>query len=163
MISYSEVRFHKLSCSFPITNWLVAPHLSLLMTKPTEWHLCPAKTQISLGIHPVWSESSLSAWRKLRSLATHWVHREDSDQTGQMPRLIRLGRAHLSFCLFCHLAAYLCCFHVSHLQFFWFNCHLFRLLEHLFSWWSSVFFFWQRRYPTSLFKIYQSHYYHGFA
>ena len=31
----------------------------------------PAKTQISLGIHPVWSESSLSAWRKLGSLATH--------------------------------------------------------------------------------------------
>ena len=29
----------------------------------------PAKTQISLGICPVWSESSLSAWRMLRSLA----------------------------------------------------------------------------------------------
>ena len=48
----------------------------------------PAKTQISLGIRPVWSESSLSTWRKLVSLATHWVHGEDSDQTGQMPRLI---------------------------------------------------------------------------
>ena len=31
----------------------------------------PAKTQISLGIRPVWSESSLSTWRKLGSLATH--------------------------------------------------------------------------------------------
>ena len=48
----------------------------------------PAKTQISLGIHPVWSESSLYA---------HWVAKdpmvlqadsEDSDQTGRMPRLI---------------------------------------------------------------------------
>ena len=48
----------------------------------------PAKTQISLGIRPVWSESSLSAWRKLGSLATHWVHSENSDQTGRMPRLI---------------------------------------------------------------------------
>ena len=48
----------------------------------------PAKTQISLGIRPVWSESSLSTWRKLGSLATHWVHSEDSDQTGRMPRLI---------------------------------------------------------------------------
>ena len=48
----------------------------------------PAKTQISLGIRRVWSESSLSAWRKLRSLATHWEHSEDSDQTGRMPRLI---------------------------------------------------------------------------
>ena len=37
----------------------------------------PAKTQISQGIRPVWSESSLSAWRKLGSLATHWAHRED--------------------------------------------------------------------------------------
>ena len=48
----------------------------------------PAKTQISLGIHPVWSESLLSAWRNLGSLATHWAHNEDSDQTGWMPRLI---------------------------------------------------------------------------
>ena len=47
----------------------------------------PAKTQISLGIRPVWSESSLSAWRNLGSLATHWAHSEDSDQTGRMPRL----------------------------------------------------------------------------
>ena len=33
------------------------------------------KTQISLG--PVWSESSLLAWRHLGSLATHWEHSED--------------------------------------------------------------------------------------
>ena len=57
-------------------------------TKPTKWHVRPSKTQISLGIRQVWSESSLSAWRKLRSLATHWVHSEDSDQTVRMPRLI---------------------------------------------------------------------------
>ena len=50
--------------------------------------LCPAKTQVSLGICPVWSESSLSAWRNLGTLATLWAHSEDSDQTGQMPRLI---------------------------------------------------------------------------
>ena len=37
---------------------------------------------------PGWSESSLSAWRKLGSLATHLAHSEDSDQTGRMPRLI---------------------------------------------------------------------------
>ena len=48
----------------------------------------PAKTLIRLGICPVWLESSLSAWRKLGSLATHWAHSEDSDQTGRMPRLI---------------------------------------------------------------------------
>ena len=48
----------------------------------------PVKTQISLGIRPVRSESSQSAWRNIRSLATHWAHSEDSDQTGRMPRLI---------------------------------------------------------------------------
>ena len=38
-------------------------YLSHLMTKPTKWPVCPAKTQISLGIRPVWSESSLcSQW-----------------------------------------------------------------------------------------------------
>ena len=33
-------------------------------------------------------QSSLSAWRKLGSLATHWARSENSDQTGRMPRLI---------------------------------------------------------------------------
>ena len=33
-------------------------------------------------------ESSLSTWRNLGVLATHWAHSEDSDQTGRMPRLI---------------------------------------------------------------------------
>ena len=56
--------------------------------KPTKWHVRPATTQISLGIRLVWSEYSLSARRKLGSLATHWTYSEDSDQTGQMPRLI---------------------------------------------------------------------------
>ena len=57
------------------------------MTKPTKC-LCAQRTQISLGICPIWSASSLSARRKLGSLATHWAQSEDSDQTGRMPRLI---------------------------------------------------------------------------
>ena len=61
--------------------------LSGLMTKPTKWHVHPVETQISLGIRPVWSESSLSAWRNIGSSATHWAPCQDSDQTGQMPRL----------------------------------------------------------------------------
>ena len=60
------------------------------MTKPTEWSVGPAKTQISLGIRPVWSESSLSTWRNIGPSATHWAHCEDSDQTGPVPRLIRV-------------------------------------------------------------------------
>ena len=58
------------------------------MTKPTKWHVHPLKTQNSLGIRPVWSESLLCALRKLVSLATHWTDSKDSDQTGCMPRLI---------------------------------------------------------------------------
>ena len=54
----------------------------------------PAKTQISLRICPVSSESSLSTWRKLRSLANHWAHSEDSDQTGRIPRLIWVFTGH---------------------------------------------------------------------
>ena len=48
----------------------------------------PTKTQISLDISPVWSESSLSAWRNIGYTTTHWVHCQDFDQTGRMPRLI---------------------------------------------------------------------------
>ena len=46
--------------------------------KKAKWHMRPAKTQISLGLRPDWSESSLSAWRNLGSWATHWTHSEDS-------------------------------------------------------------------------------------
>ena len=49
-------------------------------------------------------QSSLFAWRKLGSLATHWAHGEDSDQTGRIIRPVwsesLLGaRPH---CWFCH-------------------------------------------------------------
>ena len=56
--------------------------------KTNKMSVRPAKTQISLGIRLVWLESSLFAWRTLWSLANHWAHSEDSDQTRRMPRLI---------------------------------------------------------------------------
>ena len=65
-------------------------NVSRVTTKPTIWHVRPAKTPISLGIRPVWSESSLSPWRNNKSLAAHWAHSEDSDQTGHLPSLIRV-------------------------------------------------------------------------
>ena len=73
----------------PFTKWNFIQDLSTQLFEPphdktNKWHVRPAKTQISLGIRPVWSESSLFAWRKHGSLATHWVHSEDSDQTGRM-------------------------------------------------------------------------------
>ena len=48
----------------------------------------PAKTQISLGIRPVWSESSLCAQWVAKDPSFLHADSEDADQTGQMPRLI---------------------------------------------------------------------------
>ena len=64
------------------------------MSKPAKWPLSPATTLISLGTCPVWSDSSLSAWRNIWSSATHWVHCKDADQTGQMTRLIWVFTGH---------------------------------------------------------------------
>ena len=75
--------------NWTLTWWFEPPH-----DKTNKMTVCPGKTQISLGIRPVWSESSLSAWRKLGSLATQWAHREDSDQTGRMHRLIWVFAGH---------------------------------------------------------------------
>ena len=75
-------------------RWLILVHMCLILIKyfgkselncnwaaswqnKKKWHVHPAKTQISLGICPDWSESSLSAWRKHWSLATLWAHSED--------------------------------------------------------------------------------------
>ena len=73
--------------------------MSNRMTKPIKWPVHPAKTQISLSICPVWSESLLSAWRNTGPLITYWVHSEDSDQIGWMPRLIWVFVWRTSFCL----------------------------------------------------------------
>ena len=48
----------------------------------------PAKTQISLGIRPVWSESSPCAEWVGKDPSFLDADSEDSDQTGRMPRLI---------------------------------------------------------------------------
>ena len=59
--------------------------------KTNKMSVRPARTQISLGIRPVWSESPLSARRNTGSLATHWARSEDSDQTGRMLILLVLS------------------------------------------------------------------------
>ena len=63
------------------------PYLSCDMTKPTKW-VCSQQRLRSAWESTQSDQSSLSAWRKHGSLATHWMHSEDSDQTGQMSRLI---------------------------------------------------------------------------
>ena len=54
--------------------------------------MCSAKTQFSLGIH----------MKEHWALNYYWVHSEDSDQTGRMPRLIWVFAG--SFCWFCCVA-----------------------------------------------------------
>ena len=48
----------------------------------------PAKTQISLGIRPVWSESLLCTQWVAKDPSFLHADSEDSDQTGPMPRLV---------------------------------------------------------------------------
>ena len=64
------------------------------MSKPTNLHVHPAKTQMSLGFHPVWSQSSLCARWIAKERRFLRADSEDSDQTGQMPRLIWVFTGH---------------------------------------------------------------------
>ena len=86
----------------------------------------PAKTQISLGIHPVRSESSLCAqWVAKDSSFLH-ADSEDSDQTGRMPRLILVfaGRT-------CHFVGFV----------------MRRLSSSSHSWWTSILADWTIPFP----------------
>ena len=55
------------------------------MTKPTKWHVCPAKTLDQPGQS---DQSSLCAQWVAKDTSFLRVNSEDSDQTGRMPRLI---------------------------------------------------------------------------
>ena len=56
--------------------------------KTNKMRVRPAKTQISLGIRPVWSESSLCAQWVAKDPSFLHADSEASDQTGRMPRVI---------------------------------------------------------------------------
>ena len=84
----------------------VSYYLSCLMTKPTKWHVRPANTWISLGICPVWSESSLTAWRNFGSLATHCAHSKAWSDWADAQADLSLRWAHTLFCWFHHAAHY---------------------------------------------------------
>ena len=62
----------------------------------------PAKTQISLDIRPVWSESSLSAQWIAKDPNFLYADSEDSDWADAQADL---RWAHMPFCWFCHEAA----------------------------------------------------------
>ena len=78
---------------FPCT----AHHMSRGTSLPTRLHALLAKTQISLSIHTA-DQSSLSAYKGLRSLAAYSVPCEEFYQTVRMRRLIGVLAEHA-----CHL------------------------------------------------------------
>ena len=59
-------------------------------TIPTKCPVCPANTQISQGIRPIWSEPWLCALWVAKDPILLCADSEDFDQTGQMPRLIQV-------------------------------------------------------------------------
>ena len=74
-------------------------------TKPTKWHVRPVKTQISLGIRPVWSvfavrmKKALVFSYPLSARPRLWSDWADA----QADLSLRWG--HMPFCRFCHALA----------------------------------------------------------
>ena len=81
-------------------------HLSGSMIKLTEWSVRPVKTQISLGIRPVWPVFTVGI-KKPRvlsnPLSVQW--RLWSDWVDAQADL-NLCSAHIPFCWFCHVVAH---------------------------------------------------------
>ena len=94
LIAYCQITLRWKSMGW----WFEPPH-----DKTNNVAVRPAKTQISLGIRPVWSESSLCS--KWIAKDTSFLHAdsEDSDQTGRMPRLtwVFAGRTVILLVLSC--------------------------------------------------------------
>ena len=79
---------------FVVSTQYVHRDMSHDMTKPTKW-VCAQRR-----LRSAWASATWSCPHE-ESLATHWTHSEDSDQTGRMPRLIWVfaGRTVLLFVL----------------------------------------------------------------
>ena len=89
---------------------LKGKHLRRNMTKSTKWLVRPAKTQIGLGIRPVWSESLLCA--QWVAKGPSFLHSLSGQQRlwsdwGDAQADLSLRWAHMPFCWFCHVAAHL--------------------------------------------------------
>ena len=67
--------------------------------KANKMSVRPAKNKISLGIRPVWWESSQCAQWVAKDLSFLHADSEDSDQTGRMPRLIWVFAGHTAILL----------------------------------------------------------------
>ena len=106
--------------------------MSSLVTKSTNWHVRPAKTQINLGIRSVWSVSSLCAQCVAKDPSFLHADNENSDRAGRMPRLIWVFAGHT-----CHLFSFLSFFFFF---FFFFFCFVTRRLK-----WDTTMGYFQRR------------------
>ena len=85
--------------------------MSCNIRKCTFEHVCPAKSQISLHIHVVWSESSLGAFWMAKDAKFLHADKEDSDQTAPMHRLISvLVGGHVRRYIFSLCTHVFCCF-----------------------------------------------------
>ena len=87
----------------PTITWTLM-RLGRLTTKPTKWHVRPAKTQISLGIRPVWSESSQGAQWVAEDPMFLLADSEDWSDLAHAQADLSLRWAQRSFCKFCHEA-----------------------------------------------------------
>ena len=92
------VKYSFLMGCLKFESWKVKTHKLLLKNsqsfgpshdKPNKM-MCAQQRLRSAWACALSDQSSLSAWRKLGSLATHRMHSEDSDHTERMPRLICL-------------------------------------------------------------------------
>ena len=77
---------------YVLYKWIVGvnPAFESQHDKTNKVTVRPAKTQISLGIHPIWSESWLCAQWVVKDRSVLHADSQDSDQTGRMLRLIRV-------------------------------------------------------------------------
>ena len=82
--------------------------------KTNKMSVCPAKTQYSLGIRPVWSESLACAQWVAKDPRFLYVDSEDSVQTERMPRLIWVfaGRTVILSVLSCRASDVLECLQI---------------------------------------------------
>ena len=79
--------------------------MSRLVTKLTILSVRPAKTQISLGIRPVWPKSLLIAQLVAKDLSFLHADSEDWSVWADAQADLSLRWVHMPFCSFCHEAA----------------------------------------------------------
>ena len=73
------------------------------MTTPTKWPVRPAKTQISLGIYPVWSVFTVCSMDSQEPKASSCGQRRRWSDWADAQADPSLRWAHMSVCWFCHV------------------------------------------------------------